>query len=531
MPVWPKIVYTYSASLKTAAMKLKLREQGAAAAQQADALGALTPQLAATSYWKEAGVESGMSYPAFQTRVPLNTHERIAPAIERMQRGESDVLWPGHCALFGLTSGTSTGIPRSLPMTDALLAHLRRAGFEALLYYTARAKHGDAFHGRHFFYGSTTALRPLNGDSPSAGRAGEVSGIVALNFPEWAQRHFYEPGESITRIDSWDAQIEAIAARTQSRDITLLSGVPNGVVQLAEALKLKFGARTNASASLQDQWPNLECFVHSGASITPYAAELRKLLGPNVAFHEIYAASECFLAVQDSEPSQGLRLLTDAGVFFEFIALDDFNAEQAHQPGAKAVPVEGVKKGVDYVVLVTTPGGLARYVLGDVVRFTSVAPPRLIHVGGIQIRLNAFGENVTEKDLVDTLAGLCQRRDWSLVNFHVAPLFSGRETLRHQEYGSHEWWVELKPGTTITPTGPQMAAELDAELRRANPTYNLKRMAGVVHAPTVRLVMPGVFEHWLRFHGKWGGQHKMPRCRSDRLVADEFARVTNFARD
>jgi hypothetical protein len=164
-----------------------------------------------------------------------------------------------------------------------------------------------------------------------------------------------------------------------------------------------------------------------------------------------------------------------------------------------------------------------------VVRFVSVAPPRLLYVGRTKLQLSAFGEHVIEKEVTDSLVGLCQRRGWTIVNFHVAPLFMNTNT--GQVRGRHEWWIELKPGTVATPTGPQMAAELDAELRRLNDDYDAKRKGGGLDAPFVRLVMPGVFEHWLRYQGKWGGQHKMPRCRSDRVIADELAQITNFARD
>ena len=177
----------------------------------------------------------------------------------------------------------------------------------------------------------------------------------------------------------------------------------------------------------------------------------------------------------------------------------------------------------------TTPAGLARYVLGDVVRFVSVAPPRLHYVGRTKLQLNAFGERVIEKEITDALIAVCERHGWTIVNFHVAPLTMSTNTglLR----GRHEWWIELKPGTVTTPTGPQMAAALDTGLRQHNPDYETKRKAGSMDAPIVRLVMPGVFEHWLRYQNKWGGQHKTPRCRSDRVIADELAQITNFARD
>ena len=194
------------------------------------------------------------------------------------------------------------------------------------------------------------------------------------------------------------------------------------------------------------------------------------------------------------------------------------------------VPLSGVKPNTDYALVLTTPGGLARYVLEDVVRFVSTEPPRLLYVGRTTLRLNSFGEQVMEKELTDALAAVCTRQKWSLVNFHVAPLPPGKTTTGPVR-GRHEWWIELKPGTIATPIGPQIAAELEIELTRANPTYAARRRGNVLDGPVVRLVMPGVFEHWLRYQGRWGGQHKLPRCRSDRLIADELAQITNFAQD
>jgi hypothetical protein len=207
----------------------------------------------------------------------------------------------------------------------------------------------------------------------------------------------------------------------------------------------------------------------------------------------------------------------------------DFDESKLDQLGRKVVPLVGVKTGVDYVLLLTTPAGLVRYVIGDVVRFTSTEPPRLVYVGRTKLQLSAFGEHVIEKEVTESLTLVCRRKGWTIVNFHVAPIFVN--SLTGQNRGRHEWWVELKPGTTSTPTGPQMALELDAELQRLNDDYEAKRKGGGLEAPVVRLVMPGVFEHWLRYQGKWGGQHKMPRCRSDRVIADELAQITSFAKD
>jgi len=283
-------------------------------------------------------------------------------------------------------------------------------------------------------------------------------------------------------------------------------------------------------SNLQGLWPNLECFVHGGVPIAPFADELRHALGPTVNFHEVYAATEGFVAAQDIHAAAGLRLITNAGIFYEFLPMDQFDEARLDQLTKKIVPLAGVKPGVDYALLLTTPAGLVRYVIGDVVRFTSTEPPRLIYVGRTDLQLGAFGERVVEKEITDALVAVCTRHQWSIVNFHVAPLFAN-SSLTGTNRGRHEWWIELKPGTIATPIGPQMAAELDTELQRLNSDYAAKRKAGGLDAPFVRLVMPGVFQHWLTFHERWGGQQKMPRCRSDRAIADELAQVTNFAVD
>jgi len=531
MPVWPKSFYTFGLSLTTAATEWKLRQKKDAPRAQARALATLTPRLAATSFWRAAGVEAGMPYARFQSRVPLQTYEQLAPAIARMQQGEADVLWPGRCALFARSAATATGQPKFLPITEEMLAHFRRAGADALLYYTVRVRHAGVFRSRHLLLGGSTALTPIAGTAGHEAYAGELSGIVAVNLPGWAERHLYEPGTTAAKFADWDEMLAAIVTRTSGRDISLLAGIPSALLLLAAALREQGAASGATNLQLQTRWPNLECVIHTGMPLAPFAAELRAALGPTPKFHEVYAASEGFIASQDTEaPAAGLRLMADLGVFFEFLPMAEFDRGRLDQLGGKAVPLSEVKANTDYALVLTTPGGLARYVVDDVVRFVSTEPPRLLYVGRTTLRLNSFGEQVMEKELTDALVAVCTRQKWLIVNFHVAPLPPG-PTSTGQARARHEWWIELKPGTVATPIGPQIAADLETELTRANPTYAARRRGRVLDGPVVRLVMPGVFEHWLRYQGRWGGQHKLPRCRSDRVIADELAQITNFAQD
>lgn len=530
MPAWPKSFYTFGLSLRTAATEWKLRRTHSAPEDQDRAFAGLLPRLAPTSYWRAAGVEAGMSYEKFQTRVPLHSHPQLAPAIERMKQGESDVLWPGRCAVFAATAGTSTGTARHLPLTEELLRHFRRAGLDALQYYTVRVRHAGVLRGRHLLYAGQAALTPLDPANPAGAYVGPLSGIAALSLPAWVDRHLYEPGVAVAQIADPDERLAALVKRVDRADVSLIAGLPGTVASLARSLRESWSSGKRRAINLQAHWPNLECLLHGGELIGSHADDLRTLLGPGVRFHELYAASEGFIATQDGESARELRLMADLGVFFEFLPMTEFDESRGPQLGPKAVPLTGVKPGVDYALVLTTPGGLARFLVGDVVRFSSLVPPRLTYVGRTDLRLNAFGERIGERDVTEALAATCSRRGWSIVNFHVAPLVTAGN-LTGQQRGRHEWWVELRPGTVATPTGPQLAEDIDLALHAASESYSARRKGGFLEAPVVRLVMPGVFEHWLRFQQHWGGQYKVPRCGRDRTIADQLAQITHFARD
>jgi hypothetical protein len=527
MPLLPKSLLVLGARVLAAKTAYQLRQKKSAVPAQHRVFRALTGKFAKTAFGRAVGLEARCTYRQFQSRVPLQTYEMLAPFVERMKRGEANVLWPGQCAFYALTPGTTPGPVKWIPMTFDLLAHFRRANRTALLYYCARTGSSRVFRGRHLLLGGSTALSPLPDGEPFTAYAGELSGFTSLNFPRWAVHHLYEPGAEIDQLGNWDEKLAAIVARTRALDLTLVAGLPQWLLVLAEAMRSGSRSGTGSRApSLQAFWPNLECLMHSGMPLGPFQGELRRAFGPTVNFHEVYTATEGVIAAQDASAPEGLRLLADAGIFFEFLPLKDFDEDRLGSLGAKTVPLEGVAVNEDYVLVVTTPGGLCRYLIGDIVRFISTTPPRLISVGRTRLMLDAFGEHVLEKELTDALLAVCSPHGWSIINFHVAPAFI--ESLTGNNRGRHEWWVELRPGSVQTPTGPQLAELLDGELRARNPHYELKRRGVGMEAPVVRLVMPGVFEHWMRHHGKWGGQNKMPRCRSDRVIADELMQLARF---
>jgi hypothetical protein len=515
-----------AAGVLSARTARRLRRADPGHAAQQDTFKHLIPRLAATKAGHAVGIEAGLTYATFCKRVAPRTYESFSSYLERMKGGEPDVLWPGRCACFAVSAGTTSNPPKCLPVTDEMFVHFRRACLASLFYYTARTGNTKVLGGRHLFLGGSTLLSPIaagKGDSP---RAGSLSGIVAAALPKWVEKQFREPGAEISEMTDWQAKIEATIERTLNRDISLISGVPYWVLIMAAAMRNRTQNGAAPAAPLNTIWPNLECLLHWGAPIAPYALELRAALGAHINFHEVYPTAEGFIAAQDADAAAGLRLLADAGLYFEFLPMNTFDERNLADLGPSAVPLEGVKAGVNYALLLTTPAGLFRYLSGDVVRFVSTDVPRLIYVGRTSLQLTAFGENVVERDLTDTLVAVCQHHGWSIVNFHVSPVFAGM--LTGQMRGCHEWWIELKAPTVETPTANVIGPELDTELMRRSEDYAAKRRSHGIDAPAVRLVMPGVFEQWLRKNNRWGGQYKMPRCRSDRQVANQLAELTRF---
>ncbi len=523
MPVLPRCLLTAGAHLLAARTARRLQDRRRILPAQEKTFTHLTAAMARCSFGRENGIRSGMTYAQFQATVPLRTYESFIAPIERMKRGQADVLWPGTCAHYAISSGTTAGRTKYLPITGGMLDHFRQAGLDSLLYYTARTGHSRVFGGKHLFLGGSTTLTPIAEAKPFDAVAGDLSGITALNLPAWVEQNLYEPGTTIAQIGDWPTKIKAIAERTRHRDIRLVAGIPSWVLILAAAVRASATSSSSPPPDLRTVWPHLECLIHGGVPLAPFEDELRATLGPGVNFHEVYPASEGFIATQDADATHGLRLMTDVGLFFEFLPLNAFDEPRLGELGPKAVPLEDVKPDVDYALLLSTPAGLCRYVIGDVVRFVSTDIPRLVYAGRTRLQLSAFGEHVIEKELTDTLTTVCQRHGWSITNFHVAPLFADSSAGRDR--GRHEWWIELKtplePAATAT-----LTAEIDAELIRLNDDYEAKRKGRGLEPPLIRLVAPGIFEQWMRAHGKWGGQSKMPRCRSDREIADDLAQLT-----
>jgi hypothetical protein len=526
MPSIPMLMVALRAGLMTVRTRYLLNGQNRAMEEQEARRLALLATLARTVYGKQQGVEERMPLKVWRERVPLCDYAAIEPYIERMKNGETDVLWPGRCGFYAVSAGTTSGKKKYVPVSNEMGDHFRQAMLDSLLFYTARTDSDSIFYGKHLYLGGVGLVSTLPEDTPPPAFAGDMGDILELSLSSWVEEYYYEPGHEIARMSDWTEKVGAMIQRCLDRDIRLINGMPIWVLVFGAAVLEEARRQGRKAANLKELWPNLACVVHGGMPALPYKEQLRRVCGEGVTFHEVYPSVEGFIAAQDAGPEDGMRLMCDTGVYFEFIPLAEYDEDRSSQPGIRAVGVGEVKTGVDYVLIMTTPAGLCRYVSGDVVRFISTEPPRLVYEGRTRVELNAFGERVVEREITAVLSLVCRRNGWDLVNFHVAPVFAN--SLIGHKHGCHEWWVELRAGTEATPTGLVISEELDQELCKVNKFYEAKRREAVLSGPTVRLVMPGVFEHWQREAGCWGGQYKMPRCREDRRIADELARVARF---
>ena len=527
MPAWLRRLRPLRLALREAAGARRLHRDENAPARQDRAFAALVPPLARASHWAAAGLEPGIDYATFRRRLPLTTPAALAPQVDRMRRGEANVLWPGPCTRFVHSAGTATGEARLLPVTDALGEHFRHAHEAVLLHARLWSGRHGLLAAPHLFLGAP----PAPTAAPPPWPATDPFTLFGATAAAAEAGHRFLPGPPSAPAALWADQLDdaAAAAAAWPQAPGLLAGLPDQLAAFGQRVLAHAGRAGRPARHLRELWPDLIGCLHTGLPLVSCAAELRAVLGPGSLLQEVYAAVEGLFACQDSpRPEDGLRLITGSGLFFEFLPWADHDPALPASLGTRALPLEEVRPGVDYALVVTTPGGLVRTLVGDLVRFTSVEPPRLLPIGRIEHQLTRFGEEVSERDLTTCLAGVCTRHGWNLVQFHVAsrPDEAAAAGLAR---GHHEWWVELRAGTVATPTGPHLAQELDDALQGLNPGYAARRRTGKISAPVVRLVMPGVFATWLRAEGREGGFHRVPRSANDLRCAAPLARLTHFA--
>ncbi|TGE26604.1 GH3 auxin-responsive promoter family protein [Hymenobacter metallicola] len=466
----------------------------------------LLQKARATEWGQRYGFADAPSAAEFAQRVPVSSYEELYPAIERVLRGEPDVLWPGRVQWFAKSSGTTNARSKFIPVTRESLHECHyRAGRDMTALATSLYPENRILAGKTLSLGGTHGPNPFRLDD-EASRVGDVSAVIMQNLPSWAE-YLRTPPLELALLDEWEEKIERIARHVLEVNVAALAGVPTWMIVLLRRVTELAGAD-----NITEVWPNLSLFLHGAVAFGPYRELFRQLIpSGQMRYLEIYNASEGYLALQDEPNSEELLLLLDHGIYYEFIPVDQFDAEYP-----QTLTLEQVALGQTYALVLTTNAGLWRYKIGDTVRFTSLAPYRIRITGRTKHFLNAFGEEVVIENADAAIAAACQATGTTVRDYTAAPIyFDASDSSR----GGHQWLIEFSQPLQQP---EQFVAVLDQTLRELNSDYDAKRHRDLALSPPVlTIASPGTFTRWLADKGKLGGQHKVPRLSNSREMIEE----------
>ena len=456
---------------------------------------------AATSFGRAHGFARLKSVADYQSAVPLRRYEDFWREYwQKPFPRVGGTTWPGHIPYFALSSGTSTGRSKYIPVSREMVVANRRAALDLLSHHVTNRLASRVLAGRNFMLGSSTALKL---EAPGI-RSGDLSGIAAIEVPFWARSRFFPPRQE-GLIADWERKVERLAALSLRSDIRSISGTPSWLLiffnKLAEL-------RPQAATRLRSYYPNLELLAHGAVNFAPYRRSFEeRLAGSHAELREVYPASEGFIAIADRGPGEGLRLILDNGLFYEFIPVEELD-----QPSPVRHWIRSAETGVNYALVLTSCAGLWSYVLGDTVKLVDRSPPRLLISGRTSSFLSAFGEHLTSQEIEEAIAGSAAAISFAVNDFAVAPTYPEREG----ELGGHLFLVEFAGGPPASSAVERFAEHLDKALLEANEDYATHRAGGFgMYAPRIRLIAKGGFAAWMKSRGQLGGQHKVPRVITD----------------
>jgi hypothetical protein len=449
------------------------------------------------------GLSDLFSVKEFKQRIPIHEYEDLKPFIERMMKGEENVLWNTPVHWFAKSSGTTSDRSKFIPVTEESLkdGHYKAARDVLTLYY-ANFPDSDLLTGKGLVVGGSHQISKLSEDEDI--HYGDLSAVLLQNTPFYGQ-WLRTPELAIALMDEWETKIEKLAESTIRENVTSISGVPTWTLLL-----LKRILDITGKSHIIDVWPNLELYIHGGVSFTPYREQFARVMGKDISYLEIYNASEGFFAAQDLPHSEGMLLFLDHGIFYEFMPISEYGKKDPETIG-----LQKVEMGKQYAMVISTNGGLWRYLLGDTIEFTSLSPFRVRVSGRLKHFINAFGEEVII-DNTDRAIAEASAASGAVVNdYTAAPIY-----FSDQGNGAHEWVIEFEKEPADMDA---FTRELDASLQRINSDYEAKRHKDIaLRLPIVHSVPPGLFNNWLKGKGKLGGQHKVPRLSNNRTYMDEI---------
>ena len=467
---------------------------------QLGVLARLLADAAGTQWAAAHRYAPGMDYDRFAERTPISTYDDFKDDIDRMRRGEADVLCKGRVKWYAKSSGTTNDKSKFIPVSARYLRDTHYAGgTDAVALYLRNNPKSRLFDGRALILGGSHAS---NYNLPHS-LVGDLSSILIENINPLVNL-VRTPSKKVALLSDFEEKRDRIAAVASRQNVTNLSGVPSWMMAVLNRVIELTGK------PICEVWPNLEVFFHGGVAFTPYREQYHRLIAnPGMHYMETYNASEGFFGLQDDPADPAMLLMIDYGVFYEFVPLEDVG-----MPEAQAVPLWEVETGRNYAMVITTTGGLWRYMIGDTVRFTQTDPYKFVITGRTKSFINAFGEELIVDNAERGLQAACAATGAQVKDYTAAPVFmNDRGSCRHQ------WLIELdRPPQSLE----AFAEKLDQALQTLNSDYEAKRYKNLTLQRLEVIAAPkGLFDLWLKSKGKLGGQHKVPRLCNDRRIMDE----------
>ena len=437
------------------------------------------------------------NYRDFKNHVPVRDYEALSYYTACLLKGEKNLFWPGRPVYLAKTSGTTSGV-KYIPITKESAPYHVASARDAVFCYIAETGNASMMDGRLIFLSGSPELSRKNGMY-----IGRLSGIVNHLIPSWLKTN-QVPSWETNCIEDWETKVEAIVSETQHLDMRLISGIPAWVQMYFERLLASSGKKT-----ISELFPNFSVFVYGGVNYEPYRNKLESLIGKRVASIETYPASEGFFAFQDSQTEKGLLLLTNNGIFYEFIPVEDYFKENPTRLRLKEIEL-----GKNYAMVISTNAGLWAYSIGDTVKFVSLDPYRIQVTGRIKHYISAFGEHVISEEVDAAMKIACDEHSAELIEFHVAPQVTPDTGLPY-----HEWFVEFDK---LPSDLSAFAATIDHLMCEKNIYYKELIEGKVLRRAVLTIVKNGAFREYMKSEGKLGGQNKVPRLSNDRKIASKL---------
>lgn len=451
-----------------------------------------------TAFGQDHGFGEIHNYEDFKKHVPIRDYEALKPYIDRVIWGEENVLWPGKPLYLAKTSGTTSGV-KYIPISKNSMPEHIRAARNALLNYIRETGNASFTDGKMIFLQGSPDLQTKAGIF-----VGRLSGIVAHHVPKYLLKNRM-PSDQVNRIEDWEAKVDAIVEETFAENMTLISGIPPWCQMYFDRLSEKSNGK-----KIKDIFPNFKLFVYGGVNYQPYRATIEESIGFPIDSIETYPASEGFIAYQNSQTSNELLLLADAGMFFEFIPTETYFDENPVRLCLKQIELNK-----NYALILNTNAGLWGYSLGDTVKFTSINPYKIVVTGRIKHFISAFGEHVIGEEVEQALMQISAEENVEIIEFTVAPQVNPPIG----ELPFHEWFVEFGK---IPLHFTEFSMKVDAILQQKNIYYSDLITGKILQPLKIRPLKKNAFIDFMRTKGKLGGQNKVARLSNDRTIAAEL---------